>query len=122
MPTKAWWNELFAAIDARDTPAFLGFLTEDAEFRFGSAPSSYGHAAIGAGVDGFFGMIGGCRHRALRTWEDGNSAVCQGEVTYTRLDGSNVTLPFVNVFEFRGDKVSRYLIYNDLGPLFAPAA
>jgi len=122
MPTNDWWSSLFAAIDAKDTARFLGFLTDDAEFRFGSAPASHGHAAIGAGVSGFFGMIRGCRHRMLREWADGDTAVCQGEVTYTRLDGSTITLPFVNVFELRGDKVSRYLIYNDLGPLFAPPA
>jgi ketosteroid isomerase-like protein len=121
MPTREWWARLFAAIDAKDMRAFLAFLTDDAEFRFGSSPPAHGHAAIGAGVSGFFGMIGGCRHRALRTWEDGDSVVCQGEVTYTRLDGSRITLPFVNVFEMRGDKVSRYLIYSDLGPLFATA-
>jgi len=28
-------DSLFAAIDARDTEAFLAFLTEDAIFRFG---------------------------------------------------------------------------------------
>ena len=121
MPTQDWWNELFAVIDAKDVDGLLRFLTDDAEFRFGSSPASHGHAEIGAGVAGFFSMIGGCRHRALRTWEDDDSAVCQGEVTYTRLDGSTVTLPFVNVFEFRSGKVARYLIYNDLGPLFAAA-
>lgn len=121
MPTIEWWNELFAAIDAKDTDGFLRFLTDEAEFRFGSSPASHGHAEIGAGVAAFFAMIGGCSHRALRTWEDRDSAVCQGEVTYTRLDGSTITLPFVNVFDFRGDKVARYLIYNDLAPLFAPA-
>lgn len=121
MPTDDWWNGLFATIDARNTAGFLGFLTADAEFRFGNSPSVFGHEAIRAGVDGFFGSIAGCRHRALRTWGDETSAVCQGEVTYTRLDGRTVTLPFVNVFEMRGDRVSRYLIYNDLAPLFAPA-
>jgi ketosteroid isomerase-like protein len=122
MPTQDWWNALFAAIDGRDTPAFLGFLTDDAEFRFGSHPSAHGRDAIGEAVAGFFGMIGGCSHRQVRTWQDGAHVACQGEVTYTRLDGSRVTLPFVNVFEMRGDKVARYLIYNDLAPLFAPAA
>jgi hypothetical protein len=45
--------------------------------------------------------------------------VCEGLVTYTRLDGSQVIVPFVNVFYLRGDKIARYLIYIDNGPLFA---
>ena len=32
-------TDLFAAIDANDAAAFVGFLTDDAVFRFGSAPS-----------------------------------------------------------------------------------
>jgi hypothetical protein len=40
-------------------------------------------------------------------------------VTYTRLDGSTVTLPFVDVFHFRGSQIARYQIYMDVNPLFA---
>jgi len=42
-----------------------------------------------------------------------------GEVTYTRHDGSRVTLPFANVFRLRDDLISEYLIYADLAPLYA---
>ena len=45
--------------------------------------------------------------------------VAEGLVTYTRLDGSQVKLPFVNVFDLSGDEVARYLIYIDNAPLFA---
>jgi ketosteroid isomerase-like protein len=122
MPTQDWWRGLFAAIDARDADGFVAHLTDDAEFRFANHPPAHGRAAIRAVVDGFFGTIGGCRHRLIRTWEDGADVVCQGEVTYTRLDGAAVTVPFVNVFEMRGERVARYLIYNDVTPVYAPAA
>ena len=48
MHSKDWWNSLFAAIDGKDTAAFLSFLTEDAEFRFANNPPAVGHAAVGA--------------------------------------------------------------------------
>ena len=70
------------------------------------------------GTGGFFGAIGGSRHRFIRAWEDGGSAVCEGEVTYTRHDGSTLTVPFVNVFYLQGDKVRRYLILIDNSALF----
>lgn len=118
MHPAAWWNSLLASIDSKDTAAFLAFLTEDGEFRFGNGPAAVGHAAVGAAVAGFFGTIRGSRHQLRKVWEDADSAVCEGDVTYTRLDGSTLTLPFVDVFYFRGDKIARYLIYMDVNPLF----
>jgi limonene-1,2-epoxide hydrolase len=121
MLSPDWWTRLFAAIDGKNTPGFLGFLTDDAEFRFANLPGAHGHSAIAAAVDAFFASIAGSRHRMLRNWQDASSAVCQGEVEYTRLDGGRVTLPFVNVFEMQGERVRRYLIYIDAGPLYAAA-
>jgi hypothetical protein len=119
---RTWWERLFAVIDAREAAAFVGFLTSDAEFRFGNAPAIAGHEAIQAAVAAFFGAIGSSRHRLLNTWSGASSAVCEGVVTYTRHDGSTVGIPFVNVFELRADKIARYRIYIDISPLFnAPA-
>jgi len=39
-------------------------------------------------------------------------------VTYTRHDGSVLTVPFANVFEMRGDKIAAYRIYVDNSLLF----
>jgi len=119
MPSMDWWNSLLASIDAKDTERFLSFLAEDGEFVFGNAPAAVGHAGIGAAVSGFFGMIQGSQHRLLTAWEGTDTAACEGLVTYTRLDGSQVTLPFVDVFHFRGGKIGRYQIYMDVNPLFA---
>lgn len=120
MHGKDWWNSLLASIDGKDLAGFLDFVTDDAEFRFANSPPVTGREAIGAAVGGFFDSIRSSRHVAHRTWEDSDSAVCQGDVTYTRLDGREVTVPFVNVFYFRGDRIARYLIHIDLAPLFAP--
>lgn len=111
---------LFASIDAMDTESFLSFIAEDATFRFGSAPAVKGHAEIGAGVGGFFTTIAALQHDVQRTVVDGNAVVCEGEVTYTRHDGSKITLPFVNVFEVAGGLISLYRIYIDVGPLYQP--
>ena len=121
MRSPDWWARLFAAIDGKHTTDFLGFLTRDAEFRFANVPGAHGHVAIAAAVDAFFASIAGSRHTLLRTWQDSTSAVCQGEVEYTRLDGARLTLPFVNVFEMEGERVRRYLVYIDVGPVYAPA-
>ena len=121
-PDRAWWGRLLAVIDARDADGFVAFLTPDAEFRFGNAPAVHGREAIRAAVAGFFTVIAGCRHRLIGAWNGPGTAVCEGEVTYTRLDGSTVTIPFVNVFELRGERVASYRIYIDNAPLFSRGA
>ena len=110
---------LFAAIDAQDSAAFVSYLTSGAVFRFGSAPSVQGREAIQAAVDGFLGSIDSLSHSIDRTVRDGDVLFCEGEVTYRRHDGTEIELPFVNVFEYDGDLIDHYKIYIDIGPLYA---
>lgn len=113
------FEKLFESIDAMDMRRFLGFLAADATFRFGSAPPVQGHAAIREAVEGFFASIAALKHNLKRRFGDGTAAVYEGEVAYTRHDGSAITLPFANVFEVDGGLISRYRIYIDIGPLYA---
>lgn len=114
------YDALFGSIDGKHTDAFLSFLTEDAVFRYGSGPDVTGRAAIGAAVGQFFATIQSSSHRLRRLWQQPDSAVCQGDVRYVRLDGRSITVPFCNVFELRDAKISRYEIYIDPTPLLAP--
>ena len=113
-------KELFQSIDAKDADAFASFLTEDAVFRYGSQPPVQGRTAIRDYTAGFFGSIQALRHDIHETWEGDGSLACQGDVTYTMGDGSAVTIPFVNVFRFDGDRVREYLIHIDPTPLAGP--
>ena len=116
-PDAGWWQHVFAVIDARDARGFVDLLTPDAQFRFGNAPTLVGTDAIRAAVSGFFAGIASCSHRLIRTWGGPNGVVCEGEVIYTRHDGSQVMVPFANVFELRGALISVYRIYIDNSPL-----
>ena len=118
MWNRAWWTELCAAIDRKDTAAFLAYLAPDGEFRFANGPPATGHAAIGAAVDGFWASIRGSRHEIESTWSDAASTVCEGWVTYTRHDGSTLRLPFVDVLHMRDGRAARYYIYMDATPLW----
>ena len=113
-------DDLFTAIDAKDTERFLGFLTDEASFRFGSAPAVQGKEAIHSAVDGFFSSIASLGHELVRSVAEDDVVVCEGAVTYTRHDATTITLPFVNVFEFDGQLISNYKIYMDVGPLYDP--
>ena len=110
---------LFAAIDAQDGAAFASYLTDDAVFRFGSAPPVQGRAAVQAAVEAFFDSIAGLSHSISRTLGAGSTLFLEGEVTYTRLDGGKIVVPFVDVFEYEGDKIAEYKIYIDISSLYA---
>ena len=114
-----WLEGVFDSVDNQDTARFVAYLCQDAEFCFGSAPAVKGHEQISAAVDGFFASIAGCSHQLHNTWFGDATIACEGAVTYQRHDGSEITLPFANVFDMDGDLVSRYKIYIDIGPLYA---
>ncbi len=110
---------LFRAIDEQNADAFVSFLTPEGTFRFANAPAVKGRAAVHEAVAGFFGAIAGSKHRMIHLWNDGDDVAIHGEVTYTRKDEKNVTVPFVNVFRMKGDAIDEYLVHVDTAPLFA---
>ena len=110
---------MFTAIDTKDGAAFVSYLTEDDIFRVGSAPPVQGRDAIQAAVEGFFETIAACSHDIANTLHQDDTLVCEGVVTYTRHDGSEIALPFTDVFEYEGSLIAHYKIYIDIGPLYA---
>ncbi len=121
-PDRAWWEHVFAVVDAGDAAGFVDLLTPDAQFRFGNAPVISGSDAIRAAVAGFFAAIASSRHQLLGMWKGAGTTVCEGLVTYTRHDGSTLSVPFANVFELRGAKIAAYRIYIDNSSLFGNSA
>lgn len=119
METKQWLESIGASIDSLDADKFVKFLTDDCTFRFGNQPEVKGKTETRDYVAEFFKMIAGCKHKLIDYWVKENSIVWQGEVLYTRLDGKNVTVNFVNVFHLREHLINDYLIYIDNTPLFA---
>jgi ketosteroid isomerase-like protein len=113
-----WLESLFSVIDAADVTGFGAFLAEDAVLRFGNAPPVYGRAAIEQTVRHFFASIRRSRHRVGRVWTGADAVALEGTVTYTRLDGSEVTLPFADTLVLRGERISEYNIYIDTAPLY----
>ncbi|MBI4989919.1 MAG: nuclear transport factor 2 family protein [Rhodocyclales bacterium] len=118
MILRDWVAALFAAIDRQDAEAFAGFLAEDARFAFGNLPAVAGRAAVRDFVAGFFSSIRAVSHRVPDAWQTDDTVVCRGEVTYTRHDGSTLSVPFANVLTMSGDKVRDYRIYMDASALY----
>jgi hypothetical protein len=114
-----WLRSLIGTIDAADATGFCTFLTEDAVFHFGNAPPVSGRAAIERAVRQFFASIKRSHHQVLRVWPAAEAIALDGLVTYTRLDGTQITLPFADTLVLRGDRIAEYIIYVDIAPLYA---
>lgn len=41
------------------------------------------------------------RHEVFDTWQQPHATICHGQVTYTRHDSSQLSVPFANVFKMR---------------------
>lgn len=120
MEIKEKITDLFKSIDEMNADRFVTFLADDAQFRFGNAPAAKGKPAIREAVAGFFSTIKAISHKNINLWVHPDSVIYEGEVTYTRYDGSKLTLPFVNVFGMAGSLIRNYFIYIDINPLYAP--
>jgi uncharacterized protein (TIGR02246 family) len=118
MTTPAWIQTLFQALDAFDANAFASFLTEDAIFVFGNADPLKGKHTIRDGVANFFTSIAAIRHELIETWVVPDAIICRGIVTYTRHNGTQLQVPFANVFKLRNERIQEYLIYIDNTQLY----
>ena len=111
-------TELFQTIDKKDHIGFSRFLTHDCLFRFGNHPEVAGSENIQEYIKGFFNSISGLSHVLLSQWEVNEAIICHGNVTYTRMDGSTLTVPFANVLELVEGKIKKYLIFADTSKLY----
>lgn len=119
MKDKDWVFELFAVIDRQDADAFADYLREDVKFRFGNTASTRGRLAVRDAVAGFLRSIASVRHEISNTWHSADHVICRGRVTYTRQDGSLLTVPFANIFKVKEGKIADYDIYVDISQLYA---
>lgn len=119
METPAWATTLFHALDAFDADTFASFLTDDAIFVFGNAEPARGKQAIRDVVAGFFTSIKSIRHDLLETWTLPQAVISRGTVTYTRHSGSQLRVPFANIFKLQNGLIQDYLIYVDNSQLYA---
>ncbi len=122
MLTREFATDLFRTIDRKDTEGFAALFAEDGAFRFANAPAVPGRSAVREAVGGFFQSIRALAHELRDVWIVDTTLLCRGQVTYTRHDGSTLSVPFADIITLRGDEVVEYEIYLDASQLYQPAA
>jgi ketosteroid isomerase-like protein len=118
-------RDLFATVDAGDMTRLVGMLTDDVRFQLCNAEPTIGRDALPVAYTALSETVASLSHEILSVWmvdEPEPATICELEVTYQRHDGSQITLPCLNVFRLRDGLIADYRIYMDINPVFANVA
>ncbi|MEM8947377.1 MAG: nuclear transport factor 2 family protein [Planctomycetota bacterium] len=113
MADHSFLESFSPAIDTMVTDNVIDFLTEECMLQAGNAERIFGKSAIRAVFDNLYGTIQTIHHQIDDHFSVGDKAVYRGTVTYTRRDGSTLTVPFCDVFRIKDEKICEYFIYID---------
>ena len=120
-PTAAfdYASEVYEAVDSKDERRLARFLTENCTFVYANSEPVIGRENIAESSKNFLALIAGIKHQLLDVWAFDDVIVSRLEVTYTRKDGSTLTVPAVTIWRVRNEQIDDYRIYIDVAPLFA---
>ncbi|MGH2893660.1 MAG: nuclear transport factor 2 family protein [Solirubrobacteraceae bacterium] len=111
---------MFSDIERMDAHACASYLAPDAVMRFGNEDPIYGRDGCRTALETFYARIGGLRYDLVELWEHGEATIVEANVTYTRSDGLQVTVPVVTIYRTdANDLISDYRVYTDIAPVFA---
>jgi SnoaL-like protein len=120
-PDHGWVAAMFRAVDEQDIEGNARYMDPQVRFRFGNGDVMHGHAALAEGQRHLYASIRAMRHRLIGLWREGDVVTVEADVTYTRLDGAEVTVPVLSLLRLSGPElVGDYRVFFDLGPVFAP--
>ncbi len=110
-------TKLYQAVDEKSTSKLGAFLANDLRFQLGNFDEVHGKDAVLASNENFFQIIDAMSHRIDGIWAQGDDIICKGEVHYTRLDQSELSLPFATILEIKAGLIQDYQVYVDVTPL-----
>ncbi|MCC5623608.1 nuclear transport factor 2 family protein [Nostoc sp. CHAB 5715] len=116
-----WVRSYFKTVDTLDAEAIATHFTDDGKFRFSNQPPAIGRQAVRNALAQFFETIEEMHHESTGLWfgDDGNSAVWEADVTYTRKNGIQVTLPCVSILRSHNDQIYDFRMNMDISPVYA---
>lgn len=113
-------DTLFSMVDAMKVDDFIAYFTDDVLFRFGNGPLAQDKETTKEIVIQFFASIKSLRHIIEEMWEVGDTVLIKADVEYTRHDGSQITIPFMNYMRSKHGLFCEYYVYIDVTPLYNP--
>jgi SnoaL-like domain len=110
------WN-YFRDVDSFDPNNVTKHYTENGQFRFANQEPVRGKEAIAQLLAEFYQNLQAMSHRNVGLWLGNNSAVFEAEVTFTRKDGSQLTLPAASIIRRSGELVYDFRMIMDVSPV-----
>jgi ketosteroid isomerase-like protein len=101
-----------------DEQRLASFLTENCTFVYANSDPVIGRANAAASSKKFLDLLAAIKHELLEVWGFDDVIVSRIRVTYTRKDGSTLTIPAATIWRVRDRQIDEYRIYVDIGPLF----
>ena len=112
---------MFSDIERMDANAWAAHLAEDAVMRLGNAEPVCGRERCREAMAAFYDRIGALQYDLVEQWEHGEAVIVEASVTYTRTDGTDVTVPAVTIYRTDAENlISDYRVYTDLQPVLSP--
>ncbi|WP_375750595.1 nuclear transport factor 2 family protein [Vibrio sp. HN007] len=108
---------LYNVVDAKDTQALAELLHPDVSFVFSNSDPVKGIENVLAINAQFFTTIHSMTHSFYGIYEDGDDLMCDGQVSYIRLDGTPHKANFATVLRLQDGLIREYKIYADLSEL-----
>jgi hypothetical protein len=115
---KEYVETLYANVDRMNSRAIADNMTEDGIFRFANMPPVEGRENIYNFLEGFFKSIKAIEHNGLECWFTDKHWFVIGNVKYTRLDHTELSVPFSVTLRMESDKIKEYLIFIDNHELY----
>lgn len=119
MPRRYEHLDTFSKLlDSQQTDKVLECLSDDCLMQAGNSEPIRGKEAIRKTFEDFYPLTKSVAHNITDISESGDTLMHRGEVTYTRLDNSTLTVPVCDVFKMKDGKINEYYIYIDWSELF----
>jgi hypothetical protein len=99
---------------------YLDFFHDDCIYKVANQPAVHGKAALAQAAASFRSRVQRVEHRLLSLWCIDDRVVCELEATYTRSDDQIVTIPCLDLFTIRDNKIAALQIFADMVPVFQP--
>ena len=110
-------TEVYKAVDSKDEQRLASFLTENCTFVYANSDPVVGRGNAAASSKKFLDLLAAIKHELLDVWGFDDVIVSRIQVTYTRKDGSTLTIPAATIWRVQGKQIHEYRIYVDIGPL-----
>ena len=110
-------KSLYANVDSKNLNGLAGMLDEEVRFKFANHDAVNGMEDTLQANEGFFSSINSMRHSFNGIWQQGDTIICNGQVHYVRLNGSECSAEFATILTIRNEKITNYLIYADVSEL-----